>query len=71
MPGEIPGPFLAGQVASGDRACSLFPGGERCWPGEAVAVVVNDEQALAAGLECGGGSGALFGGERGPFLLER
>ena len=49
------GPFRADQVASCDRARASFPGGERGRPGEAIAVVVDDEQLLAAGLERGGG----------------
>jgi hypothetical protein len=34
-------------------------------------VVVDDQQGLAAGLERGGGGGALVGVERGAFLLKR
>ena len=33
-------------------------------------MVVDDEQLLAAGLERGGGIGALLGVERGAFLLQ-
>jgi hypothetical protein len=50
LSGEVSGPFRAGQVAPGDRAGVLFPGGERGWPGEAGAVAVDDEQGIAAGL---------------------
>src|SRR5512141_3213085 len=71
MSGEVSSPFGAGEVASGDCACTSFPGGERGRPGEAVAVVVGDKQVLAAGVERGGGSGALFGVERGAFLGKR
>jgi hypothetical protein len=43
------GPFLWGEVACGDGARVLLPGGERHRPGEAVAAVIDDEQSSAPG----------------------
>src|SRR5262249_4359632 len=71
MSGEVSGPFRAGQVAAGDRAGALLPGGERRRPGEAVALVVDYEQVLAGGQKRGSGGGARLGAEGGAFLLKR
>lgn len=60
-----------GEGASGDGARALLPCGWRRRSGEGVALVVYDEQALAVGVERGGGGGALFGSECCSCLLER